>query len=399
MRLGSLCSGAGGLDMAVEEVFGATTAWHCEINDAATKVLEYRYPGVPNHRDLTETDWDAVERVDILTGGYPCQPFSHAGQRKGTDDERHIWPAVREAIRRVRPRLTLLENVAGHRSLGFDRVLGDLAEDGMHVRWTSVRASDVGAPHQRERLFILIADSRDGYESEWPRAQGWEGGQRSSVGSLAGCGGGDALDLLPTPCAHQSGNTPENHLRKKPGRHVVTDLAILVENGLLETGGALLPTPTTQDGSNCAGPSQFDRNSMPLNVVATLLPTPGAADGSGGRSPRHSGGQRPSGAKRSVPLTDLPLLMPGAKWGKYEAAIQRWEHIIGPAPSPTEPSRNGKPRLNPAFSEWMMGWPAGWVTAVPSISRNDQLRIIGNGVVPQCAAAALRWLLSLEVAA
>ena len=110
MKLGSLCSGAGGLDLAVEQVFGAETAWHCEIDDAAAKVLAHRWTGVPNHRDLTATDWGAVEPIDILTGGYPCQPFSHAGKRKGTDDERHIWPDVREAIRRLRPRYTFLEN-------------------------------------------------------------------------------------------------------------------------------------------------------------------------------------------------------------------------------------------------------------------------------------------------
>lgn len=87
-------------------------------------------------------------------------------------------------------------------------------------------------------------------------------------------------------------------------------------------------------------------------------------------------------------------------WGKYRDAIQRWESLTRVAPAPTEPNRTGKPRLNPVFSEWMMGWPAGWVTDVPDLSRNDQLRIIGNGVVPQQATAALRWLLSVsEVAA
>ncbi|MDJ0405851.1 DNA cytosine methyltransferase [Rhodococcus erythropolis] len=159
MRIGSLFSGYGGLDLAALQLFsGASVAWHCEWDDAPSKILDHHWPRVPNLRDVTEVDWATIEPVDILTGGYPCQPFSAAGQRKGTDDERHLWPYVRDAIRLLRPRFTLLENVAGHRSLGFDRVLGDLAEDGMHVRWTSLRASDIGAPHHRERIFILVTD-------------------------------------------------------------------------------------------------------------------------------------------------------------------------------------------------------------------------------------------------
>ena len=163
MRIGSLFSGTGALDMAVEAVFpGAGPAWFCEWDDAPSKILAHHWPDVPNLRDVTQVDWAQVEPVDIISGGYPCQPFSTQGQRKGTNDERHLWPYVREAVRVLRPRFVVLENVAGHRSLGFDRVLGDLAEDGLHVRWTSVRASDIGAPHRRERLFILAypADAR-----------------------------------------------------------------------------------------------------------------------------------------------------------------------------------------------------------------------------------------------
>ena len=157
LKIGSLFSGYGGLDRAVEQVTGATPAWFVEYDAAPSKILAHHWPDVPNHGDVTAVDWATMPPVDILTGGYPCQPFSAAGQRKGTNDERHLWPYVREAIRVLRPRLAILENVAGHRSLGFDRVLGDMAEDGLHVRWTSLRASDVGAPHHRERLFILAA--------------------------------------------------------------------------------------------------------------------------------------------------------------------------------------------------------------------------------------------------
>lgn len=159
MRHGSLFTGYGGLDLAVAAVFpGSQIVWVCDNAAAAGKVLAHRYPGVPNLGDVTTIDWTTVEPVEILTGGYPCQPFSKGGRRKGTDDDRHLWPYVRDAIRHLRPRVTILENVSAHRSLGFNRVCGDMAEDGLRVQWVSLRASDVGAPHERERIFIVATD-------------------------------------------------------------------------------------------------------------------------------------------------------------------------------------------------------------------------------------------------
>lgn len=155
LRIGSLFSGYGGLDLAVEHIFNATSAWFVEFEEAPSKILAHHWPGVPNLGDVTKVNWSEVEQVDIITGGYPCQPFSRAGHRKGTNDERHLWPHVRDAIRVLRPRLVFLENVAGHLSLGFDRVLADLAAIGFDAQWTTLRASDIGAPHHRERLFIL----------------------------------------------------------------------------------------------------------------------------------------------------------------------------------------------------------------------------------------------------
>jgi DNA (cytosine-5)-methyltransferase 1 len=91
------------------------------------------------------------------------------------------------------------------------------------------------------------------------------------------------------------------------------------------------------------------------------------------------------------------IVKPMTAWGKYEPAIQRWEQLTRPAPPPTEPNKNGNPRLAAAFSEWLMGWPDGWVTdPAIGISRNDQLRIVGNGVCPQQAVAALRYLLEVS---
>ena len=94
MRVGSLFSGYGGLDLAV----GGELAWYSEIEPAACKVLAAHHPDVPNLGDITKVNWSDVPPVDVLTAGYPCQPFSNAGNRKGTNDERHLWPYVRDAI-------------------------------------------------------------------------------------------------------------------------------------------------------------------------------------------------------------------------------------------------------------------------------------------------------------
>lgn len=145
----------GGLDEAVKQVFDAEVAWHCEWDEAPSKILAHHYPDVPNYRDVTQIDWETVPPVDIITAGYPCQPFSKAGHRKGTTDERHLWPYVLNAIRALRPHIVILENVAGHLNLGMDTVLADLAASGFDAQWATLRASDIGAPHHRERLFIL----------------------------------------------------------------------------------------------------------------------------------------------------------------------------------------------------------------------------------------------------
>jgi DNA (cytosine-5)-methyltransferase 1 len=137
-------------------MFDASMIWCADTAPGPCRVIAERWPHVKNIGDITGTDFSQLPPVDIITAGYPCQPFSHASMhRRGTDDPRHLWPHVFRAIRQLRPRIAILENVSGHRSLGFGTVLGDLAEDRHYeVRWASVCASDAGAPHERERLFI-----------------------------------------------------------------------------------------------------------------------------------------------------------------------------------------------------------------------------------------------------
>lgn len=180
MKIGSLFSGYGGLDLAVADAFDAEVVWHCEWDDAPSKILERNFPGVPNYRDVSKVDWAAVEPVDILTGGFPCQDLSLAGKRAGLRDGTRsgLWSEFAEAIRVIQPKYVVIENVRGLLSatansdlefcpwcMGDERgepvlralgaVLGDLADLGYDAEWTGLRAADAGAPHNRFRIFII----------------------------------------------------------------------------------------------------------------------------------------------------------------------------------------------------------------------------------------------------
>lgn len=158
LTVGSLFSGIGGLDLGLERA-GMTVRWQSEIDPYACRVLAKHWPHVPNLGDITQIEWSNIEPVDLICGGYPCQPFSLAGVRRGDTDPRHLWPHFADAIRVLRPRYALLENVPGHLSLGFGRVLGDLAELGFDAEWDCIPAAAVGAPHLRYRVIIVATNT------------------------------------------------------------------------------------------------------------------------------------------------------------------------------------------------------------------------------------------------
>ena len=161
MKVGSLCTGYGGLEMAVESVFESTDLrFVSDIDKHANTLLTHHHPNVPNLGDLTKVDWRDVEQVDLLCAGYPFQPFSLAGNRKGEDDERAIFEYIADGISILRPRWLLLENVPGHLTLGGTSVIATLTKLGYdNIQWGIVRASDTGAPHKRARLFIWAQTS------------------------------------------------------------------------------------------------------------------------------------------------------------------------------------------------------------------------------------------------
>jgi len=158
LRVGSLCTGYGGLDLAVEAVCDATLVWYAEVDRHACTVLAHRFPGVDNLGDIRIVDWSTVAPVDIVTAGFPCQDISDAGKREGITGARSsLWGSVADAVRVLRPGLVVVENVAALLRRGLDVLQADLAALGYDTSWVCLRASDIGAAHRRDRLFLLAA--------------------------------------------------------------------------------------------------------------------------------------------------------------------------------------------------------------------------------------------------
>ena len=163
MKFLDLCAGIGGFSLGLERA-GMTCAGQVEIDPFCLRVLEKHWPTVPRWKDVKdESILEQLPAVDLVCGGYPCQPFSVAGKRRGADDDRHLWPYVLGIVQRLRPAWCLFENVAGHVTMGLDVVLSDLEEAGYACRPLVVPAVAIGAPHRRDRLWILAHTSRTGF--------------------------------------------------------------------------------------------------------------------------------------------------------------------------------------------------------------------------------------------
>lgn len=190
----SLCAGYGGIDLGLKRAipnlrtvaFSEIEAFACA--NLVSKMEAGLLDAAPIWTNLKTFPWDSFRgKVDILSGGYPCQPFSSAGKRLGTDDPRHLWPFIADGIARMQPRACFFENVEGHITLGLRNVLHDLAGLGYRATWGVFSAAEVGAPHQRKRVFILAHRSGSGLQRHWgleqvglPQGRGVEEGHSST---------------------------------------------------------------------------------------------------------------------------------------------------------------------------------------------------------------------------
>lgn len=392
----SFCTGSGALDLAVEAVTGLSTVMVGEKDPAASRLLAARLPHARNLGDITAVDFAglaaSVPRPAALTAGFPCQDISNAGPRGGIAGDRSgLWKTIAHAVRHLRPSLVFLENVAAIRSRGLDVVAADLAAIGYDARWMCLRAGDpeVGACHRRDRWFALAYPAAE--DPHLPARQEWRTaapGQTQGRRARAHAGGRSGLltapdrglRLLPTPAAADGTGGPGTSPKRQGGMN-------------LRTAVTLLPTPAARDWKSGAS-NLLGTNSRPLNeVVVNLLPTPKASDG-----PHGGPNQRDTAGNYYLPGQAVRL---DRRWvatngTDYGPAIHRWETVLGrPAPEPTEPGTKGNRRLSPAFVEWMMGADPGWVTGTDlGLSRSDQLKILGNGVVIHQAALAYHALLT-----
>lgn len=335
LRVGSLFTGYGGLDIAVHDVLAdlgalAFPEWVADIEEFDKKgtqvgnapaILAHRIPHTVNLGDLRDVDWTtSAPPVDILIGGFPCQDVSIAGRRAGmtTTTRSGLWSIFAEAIQALQPRLVVIENVPGLRSApahssmepcpwcvgdardvdlrALDAVLADLATLGFDAVWESISAANVGAFHIRDRIFLLA----------YPQGDPWR-----------------IFNGKPPQTPH-------------PGR---------------------------------------------LHGTTRRLTTPRQE----AFTPTHD---HPPRCPRTCPPSTT-------NFGDYDAAIRHWEKVTGlTAPPHTVPhGKHGAYVMNPAFVEFQMGLPPGWVTAPHiGLTRTQQLRALGNGVVPQQANYALHLL-------
>ncbi len=162
LRVLDLFSGIGGFSLGLERTGGFETVAFCEIEKFPQRVLAKHWPEVKIYEDVRGlTAANGPSEVDLICGGYPCQPFSTAGKRDGKKDDRHLWPEVNRLLAEYRPSWGLFENVAGHISMGLDDVLSDLEKQGYTARTFIIPASALNAPHRRDRVWIMANSNRE----------------------------------------------------------------------------------------------------------------------------------------------------------------------------------------------------------------------------------------------
>lgn len=261
MAIGSLCSGIGAFELGLLRAGFGPVLWQVEIDSYCRSVLARHWPEVTRFDDITTVDPSALASVDLICAGFPCQPVSVAGKRAGESDKRWLWPHVVRIVESLRPRYLVIENVPGLRTLGLRTVLADLAAIGFDAEWTSFRASDLGAPHERNRIWLVATDSS---RVTGGLAAGW---LTRSIGAAV---------------AVQQLRTRQSEARQVPtdsdcARRLEQALSIAAQRGWAEhCGWRFDPTARVDDG-HARGMVERQRKALGNSIVVACAETVGRA--------------------------------------------------------------------------------------------------------------------------
>jgi DNA (cytosine-5)-methyltransferase 1 len=406
----SLCAGYGGIDLGLKRAipslrtvaFSEVEAFACA--NLVAKMEAGCLDAAPIWTDVKTFPWAEFHgKVDILSGGYPCQPFSAAGKRLGKDDPRHLWPWIADGIRVLQPALCFFENVEGHISLGLRDVIGELEESGYRTTWGLFSAAEVGAVHQRKRIFVLAHLRGEGLERHLSRLfnkSGWKEPCRSTAG---GCGSSGSRKLAysngtgswkdwessePRTISIEQSSCParRSDTRKvregqawpsrpgQPQHEWEPPRVVGLENATSKRGGGQSGDALHQGRTASeAGSASLSEDPQRQNGAAISNHKPAGGNGEPPRVMANASGI--NGQRR------------GARVGRGQRGQSDAEEV--------QRTRDGYGQTKPSMGRDADG-PAGGMDyaqlCVSGDNRTDELRLLGNGVVPATAERAFRIL-------
>lgn len=401
--VGSLFAGIGGFDYGLEQTGRYRTLWNVEYDPHAGEVLTRRFPDAARYQDVR--DARDLPKVDVLTGGFPCQDLSLAGIGAGIGGARSgLWTEYARIIDEIQPAVVLIENVPALLIRGFEVVVADLVRLGYNLEWDCLPAAAFGAPHLRDRVWVVA------HKHPEPVIFG----QPAALFPLEPEGAADLEDTTTADYTDEDGvtATPAARWHRWPRAGWVTDdpglvmpLEPLARVGdVKRNGGALIPTPTAGDGKGSGsrnlpgsrahvGVSLTDYVRTGNSTTPRLWPTPRASTGGG------------EGTGEGTTYVRTPSQQDGTH-GRY-LQVEAFESVM---PDADSEQRRAAGALNPEWVEWLMGFPVGWTDTkisnvdlrriawhdgepdgVPRISdRKDQrkgrLTCLGNALIPPAAA-------------
>lgn len=369
LTVGSLFAGIGGIDLGLQRA-GMHIAWQVENDPYCIKVLEKHWPDVPRHGDIRGVNWHELEPVDVIAGGFPCQPVSVAGKQQGTADERWLWPHMAGAVRHLRPRYVLVENVPGLLANGMGDVLRDLAAIGYDTEWRCISAADMGAPHLRRRIWIVAYPHCDS-----PRRSVFAQPDSRTDGSRR------------TPVAGADG--PHGHVADAQGG-IETDQPEIVDPATLVSSE---PRASRRTASGDPPPRTQRRDGTELDSTTDVADA--AMFGRNGRAGNQPETHRWPQPEKCSPMWDTDSAPPDTHTSGRGSRHTTSEPSRRPTECPLGRSPHGLPRGMDDLNVWQPGWEHGIPrTLHGQQNRTARLRALGNAVVPQIPELLGRLILA-----